>query len=73
MRLLFAIVCALRFLGMSADAAARPNVLFILVDDMGWGDPSCYGGAGVATPAMDRLAREGMRFTQFYEIGRAHV
>ena len=66
MRLLFAIVCALRFLGMSADAAARPNVLFILVDDMGWGDPACYGGAGVPTPGMDRLAREGMRFTQFY-------
>jgi len=46
--------------------ATKPNVLFILVDDMGWGDPSCYGGAGVATPAMDRLAREGTRFTQFY-------
>lgn len=49
-----------------AAGAARPNILFLLVDDMGWGDPSCYGGAGVPTPGMDRLAREGTRFTQFY-------
>ena len=46
--------------------AARPNVLFILVDDMGWGDLGANGGAGVPTPGMDRLAREGTRFTRFY-------
>jgi arylsulfatase A-like enzyme len=51
----------------ASDAAkARPNVLFILVDDMGWGDLGANGGAGVPTPCMDRLAREGMRFTQFH-------
>lgn len=46
--------------------APRPNVLVILIDDMGWADPSCYGGIGVPTPAFDRLAKEGMRFTQYY-------
>ena len=51
-----------------ADAArpTRPNILFVFVDDFGWGDPSCYGGAGVPTPNIDRLAKEGTRFTQFY-------
>ena len=44
---------------------ARPNVLFILVDDMGWGDLASNGGAAVPTPHMDALAREGTRFTQF--------
>jgi uncharacterized sulfatase len=44
----------------------RPNVLFVLTDDMGWGDPSCFGNKEVPTPNIDRLARGGMRFTQFY-------
>ena len=48
-----------------ALAAEKPNIVFILVDDMGWGDPSCFGGQ-VPTPNMDRLAREGMQFRQFY-------
>ncbi|MGB8168628.1 MAG: sulfatase-like hydrolase/transferase [Chthoniobacteraceae bacterium] len=47
-------------------AATKPNVLFILVDDMGWGDLASNGGAKVPTPHMDRLASEGTRFTQFY-------
>lgn len=47
----------------------KPNVLFILADDLGWGDPQCYGGNGIPTPGIDRLAREGVRFTQFYQGG----
>ena len=43
-----------------------PNILFILTDDMGWGDPRCYGHPYIKTPNLDRLAREGTRFTQFY-------
>ena len=43
----------------------RPNIILIMVDDMGWSDLGCYGGE-VMTPNLDRLAREGMRFTQFY-------
>ncbi|MFB7635273.1 sulfatase [Streptomyces sp. NPDC056149] len=44
----------------------RPNVLFILGDDLGWADLSCYGAAGIRTPHLDRLARQGVRFTQGY-------
>ena len=50
----------------ATSGGAAPNVLFILVDDMGWGDPACSGGAGLPTPNLDRLAHEGTRFTQFY-------
>lgn len=46
--------------------AAPPNVLLILADDLGWGDLSANGGAGVPTPRLDQLAREGTRFTRFY-------
>jgi arylsulfatase A-like enzyme len=65
---LLALLCALHLGCACGYAAERPNVLFILVDDMGWGDPSCYSDAGVGVPtvSMDRLAREGTRFTQFY-------
>lgn len=41
----------------------RPNIVIILADDLGYGDLSCYGANETETPNMDRLAREGMRFT----------
>lgn len=44
----------------------RPNILFILIDDMGWKDLVCYGSPFYETPHIDRLAREGMRFTDAY-------
>jgi arylsulfatase A-like enzyme len=44
----------------------RPNILFIMADDLGWGDLGCYGRDDVATPAIDGLGRTGMRFTQAY-------
>lgn len=50
----------------AAGPSTRPNILFILIDDMGYGDLGCYGGTRVGTPEIDRLAREGIRFTQFY-------
>jgi len=50
----------------AALAAERPNVVIVLVDDFGWGDPSCCGNPMVKTPNMDRMAREGVRFTQGY-------
>lgn len=43
-----------------------PNVITVLIDDMGWSDLSCFGGKRVTTPEVDRLASEGIRFTQFY-------
>ena len=50
----------------SVSAAERPNILFILADDMGWGDLSCYGRPDYRTPNLDRLAQQGMRFTNAY-------
>src|SRR5688572_18616523 len=49
--------------GWAAGAPVRPNVVFIMADDLGYGDFSCYGAKVVATPHCDRLAREGRRFT----------
>lgn len=49
-----------------ASAATRPNILFILADDMGWADLSCYGRPDYQTPNLDRLATQGMRFTNAY-------
>jgi len=43
-----------------------PNVVVIFCDDLGWGDVGCYGAKGIRTPNIDRLAREGTRFTRFY-------
>lgn len=45
---------------------ARPNIVLILADDLGWGDLGCYGQQKIKTPRIDRLARQGMRFTQHY-------
>src|SRR5688572_1783111 len=50
----------------SVAATARVNVLFVLIDDMGSGDLSCFGGMRAQTTEIDRLAKEGIRFTQFY-------
>ena len=47
----------------SLSAADKPNIIFILTDDVGYGDVGCYGATHVKTPNMDRLAREGLRFT----------
>lgn len=46
--------------------SGSPNILFIFVDDMGYGDLSSYGNAGVQTPGIDQLADEGVKFTNFY-------
>lgn len=46
--------------------ARRPNIIMVLIDDMGWGDFSCFGNTAVKTPHIDRLAAEGIRFEQFY-------
>jgi arylsulfatase A-like enzyme len=47
-------------------AADKPNVIILLMDDFGWGDPSCYGNTMVSTPNIDQMAKEGVRFTQGY-------
>src|SRR3954447_8591640 len=55
--------------GAAATAAARttkPNIVFILADDLGYGDLGCYGQKLIATPNIDKLASESLRFNQFY-------
>lgn len=52
-----------------ADEVRRPNIVFILADDLGYGDVGCYGGPDIKTPNIDRLAKEGLRFTDFYANG----
>lgn len=53
-------------LASSPKPAAPPNIVLVLIDDMGWGDLSCFGGRDTATANIDRLARAGLRFEQFY-------
>ena len=55
--------------GAPAEPPTRPNIVLILADDMGFSDLGCYGSE-IATPNIDRLAAEGVRFTQFYNTGR---
>lgn len=50
----------------AADVTKRPNILFIMADDLGYGDVGCYGQKQIRTPNIDALARDGMRFTDYY-------
>jgi len=69
------LACVLPFLGLlalpvppcrAAPASSRPNILLIIADDLGYGDLGSYGAKSIPTPHLDRLAREGLRFTQAY-------
>ncbi|MCA9285791.1 MAG: arylsulfatase [Phycisphaerales bacterium] len=73
------VVAALAILGGGANVSAMaaddppsgrhegaPNIVLVLADDLGWGELGCYGQEKIPTPAIDRLAAEGMRFTRFY-------
>ena len=64
------LVVSAAFLGQSSlgsqQKPARPNILLIQADDLGYGDLSAYGQARFSTPSLDRLAREGIRFTEYY-------
>jgi arylsulfatase A-like enzyme len=68
---LILIVCALSLGEAAGGATEQPNILFVLIDDMGWMDLGCYGNQLHRTPNIDRLAAEGIRFTQAYAA--AHI
>jgi len=51
---------------LGAAGRARPNIIYILLDDAGWGDLSCYGQEKFSTPNIDRIANEGIKFTDHY-------
>jgi arylsulfatase A len=64
----FTLIIALlsNFPARAADAPRPPNLVIILADDLGYGDLGCYGHPSIRTPNLDRMAAEGMRFTDFY-------
>ena len=68
--LIFALLCLLPAALIRAQPAKSetrsPNLIVILADDLGWGDLGCYGSKTISTPRLDRMAREGVRFTDFY-------
>lgn len=65
-RLLFVVASGALLTEVAAEERKLPNVIFILMDDMGYSDISCYGAKTVETPNIDRLATEGLRFTDFH-------
>src|SRR5947207_482231 len=65
-KLLAAVAFLLACLCGEEANAAPPNIVFILADDLGWSDVGCYGGDLVETPNIDKLAAEGVRFTDAY-------
>ncbi len=65
-RLLILCVALGFFLAARAETSPRPNVVMVLIDDMGWADLSCFGNTEAKTPNIDRLAAEGGRFSRFY-------
>lgn len=65
-KVIFASLFILSAFALKAQKQQQPNVIFILADDMGYGDLGSYGQRLIATPNLDRLAKSGIRFTQFY-------
>ncbi len=66
MNRLFSFLTPLLLISSMAGAAERPNIIYIMTDDLGYGDVGCYGQEVIETPNLDRLAAEGIRFTDHY-------
>lgn len=66
LRSILFVAAVLAAVGVQAQTPSRPNFVVVFIDDMGYGDLSCYGNTRVETTNIDRLAAEGIRFTQFY-------
>lgn len=67
----FSVLLVALFAGLCLDAraqssSAKPNFIIIYADDLGYGDIGCYGQKRIKTPSIDRMAKEGIRFTDFY-------
>ena len=65
-RLLMFVVMAVCPLAARGADPARPNIIIVMADDLGYGDLACYGHPTIRTPHLDKMAAEGMRFTEFY-------
>src|SRR6185436_12794308 len=64
--LIWVVTCGFGASATAASPTSKPNVIFILADDLGYGDVGCYGQKRIKTPNIDRMAAEGMRFTDAY-------
>lgn len=65
-QLLMGVACTGTLFSCVSEEAVKPNVIYILMDDLGYGDLGCYGQERIETPNIDRLRENGMRFTQHY-------
>jgi len=68
-KLLAIVICLVGFTDLSVGQNKLPNIVLIVADDLGYGDLGCYGSTDTQTPNLDKLANEGVRFTQFYSNG----
>src|SRR5207237_4071070 len=64
--LIFGLASCVLVVNASSADSPRPNIVFILADDLGYGDVGCYGQKRIQTPNIDGIAKEGLRFTDFY-------
>jgi arylsulfatase A len=62
----FLLLFLLILINRSVNAQEKPNIIYILADDLGYGDLSCYGQQKIYTPNLDKLAGQGMQFMQHY-------
>ena len=62
---ILACLLAVFFLAVKTSSAAKPNFIIIFADDQGYGDLSCFGSKTIRTPNIDRIAKEGRKFTSF--------
>ena len=69
--LIIVLICSNLF-SNSQNTSDKPNIIFIMADDLGYGDLGCYGQQKIQTPNIDKLASKGIRFTQAY-AGRPFV
>jgi arylsulfatase A len=68
-RLIFSIALAYLSVTSVTQGAEKPNIIFVFIDDLGWKDIGCYGNEFVDTPHIDKLAHQGVRFTDAYAAG----
>src|SRR5688572_7624347 len=66
MNIVIACLVAAAAVAAPTNEVSRPNIIFVIADDLGYGDVGCYGQKRIQTPNIDRLAQQGMRFTDFY-------